>query len=182
VRIANILRELKHLNHLVQLETQQAAWSKPAADGSRTADVTLVNIDPVETVTLDATVTVAMKPCDGGTPTTRTFALHDIFASATLAPGQKLTGAFTVGKSDVASICWADAEVDGVTSPGQLRAVGFFTLDAGKQEAYVLTDEQTAVMQQALELLGNPPAISDDQIRELEDAGKIPRGVLLHAH
>jgi PKD domain len=182
VRVVNVLRDLKHTNHIVQLVTDQTPWSTESADGSRTADVTLLNIDPTETVSLDPEVTVALKPCDGSTPTTRKLALHDVFAVPVLHPRERAVGHFTLPKDEIARICWADAEIAGHTSPANFRAVAFFTLDAGKQPAHVYDEEQTKLMMKVMDLLGNPPAVSDDQIRQLEDAGKIPRGVLLRPH
>jgi len=182
VRIANVLRELKHTSHLVQLATEQTPWSNENADGSRTAEVTLVNIDSAETVTLDGDANVAFKPCDGGAPTNRKLALREIFPSLVLAPKQRLSGKFKLSKTDLASTCWADAEVSGLTTPGSLRALGFFTLDAGKHPTRIYDEEETALMMKVMDLLGHPPAVTDDQIRQLEDEGKIPRGVLLRPH
>jgi hypothetical protein len=60
---------------------------------------------------------------------------------------------------------------------------GFFGLDTGRSKGIPLPSEAQATLNHALELLGKANktgsvVVTDEELRRLEDEGKIPRGVL----
>ena len=96
----------------------------------------------------------------------------------------RIKGRMTISKSQADGICWADARVGGESEPGQFKVTGFFALDTGHSKGIPLSPEAQETMNKALELLGKSGdqagsvIVTNDEIRKLEDEGKIPRGIL----
>jgi hypothetical protein len=180
--IANRLRTAKREQGVVQLVTEQRPGMTVNEDGSRSTDVTLINIDPVETVRLTG-MTLTLKPCDGSDASETNVAVQSVFPDSRIPPKGRLAGRLVLSAEDAKRVCWADARVTGKTDPGQLEALGFFGADTGQSKGIPLAAAAQDTMSRALQLLGRSGrtgsvVVTDEEIRQLEDDGKIPRGVL----
>jgi hypothetical protein len=177
VELPNRFRDLKREQGLVQLVTKQAPGSQENSNGSRFADVTLTNLDDVETAQLTG-MTIHFTSCDGNSLTETTADPHTVFSTLTVPPHGKISGKFSLGAQGD-NVCYANAEVSGTSSPSKLKVLGFFQLVTTDHPPGIpVSEEQEKVMAQAMELLGNPKVVTMEDLRRLEDEGKIPRHVL----
>jgi len=183
IELANRLRTLKLEHGLLQLATQQGPVGQQLPDGSRYVDVTLINIDPVETARLTE-LAIHYKRCDKSDTPETAASLQSVFADPRIPPKGRIQGRMIVPKDQAEDICWADARVAGESEPGQFKVAGFFALDAGNAKGAAVPVAAASTLKNALQLLGKDrdqpgtAIITDAEIRRLEDEGKIPRNVL----
>src|SRR5439155_26933261 len=159
---------------LMQHATDQPPGWLADADGTRYTDVTLTNLDDVETARLADRVELSLVACDGTLVEKRTVPRASVFAAPVIAPRGRLDGHFSI--PDAKGACFANAEVAGESEPGGLRVLGFFQLVTGEPPGVPASEQQNQLMSQVLELLGRPKIVTNDDLRRLEDEGKIPRG------
>jgi PKD domain-containing protein len=178
VQLTNLLHALKREHGTLQLigEVPLGPAHKDP-NGSRFVQVTLSNYDPTETARLKE-LKLRFVPCSGKEAAEKTIDLRSVFPSSAVTPRGSLYGRFAVDGKELDGICWVNAEVGGESEPGNLKVVGFFSLDTGQREGRTLPPKEQEVMDQVLEILGHPTVVSYEDIRRLEDEGKIPRGVL----
>ncbi|HEX7699763.1 MAG TPA: hypothetical protein VF403_03550, partial [Kofleriaceae bacterium] len=177
IELPNHFRDLKQEQGLVQLVTKQAPGSQESSDGSRYAEITLTNLDSVETAQL-TDMKIHFTSCDGDGLTETTADPHSVFSTLTVPPRGKISGKFSLAAQG-ANVCYANAEVSGTSAPGKLKVLGFFQLVTTDQPPGIpVSEEQEKVMAQAMQLLGNPKIVTNEDLRRLEDEGKIPRYVL----
>ena len=177
VFVPNHMRQLKQEQGLLQLVTEQAPEGEEDASGSRYADIVLTNMDATETARL-SDMKIRFASCDGKDIGERSAAPSTVFQNLVVGPRAKIFGRFGLAQSDLAGVCYANAEVSGESEPGRLKVLGFFQLTTGEIPGVPLTEAQEEVLQKARELLGNPKVVTIDDLRRLEEAGKIPRYVL----
>lgn len=177
IELPNHFRDLKQEQGLVQLVTKQAPGSQESSDGSRYAEITLTNLDSVETAQL-TDMKIHFTSCDGDGLTETTADPHSVFSTLTVPPRGKISGKFSLAAQG-ANVCYANSEVSGTSAPGKLKVLGFFQLVTTDQPPGIpVSEEQEKVMAQAMQLLGNPKIVTNEDLRRLEDEGKIPRYVL----
>jgi hypothetical protein len=177
VELPNHLRQLKQEQNLLQLVTEQRPGGQDDPNGSRYTDVVLVNLDDSETARL-GDVKIRLTSCDGKELGERTASPSTVFQKLVIAPHARISGRFSLPKAGLAGACYANAEVSGESEPGRLKVLGFFQLVTGDPPGVPLTDAQEEVLQKAKALLGNPKVVTTDDLRRLEDEGKIPRYAL----
>ena len=178
VEVANRTRQLKHEQGLLQLVAVQPPGGGAAdPDGTRHVAVELLNLDGGETARIDR-MKIRLVGCDGKDAGERGASPSSVFKELAIGPRQRIAGTFSLPKDGLEHVCYANAEVAGESEPGKLPVVGFFQLVTGETPGVALSDDQEEVLQQARALLGNPKIVSVDDVRRLEQEGKIPRYVL----
>jgi hypothetical protein len=178
VALYNTIRALAEDHATLQLvSTVPPGPAATAHDKSRTVTATLRNIDSSETARITGLLEKRV-PCSGKDAEVRHLQPSAVLAGDTVAPLGSVTGTLTIPASELDGICSVAIEVEGKSTPGDLRVTGVFALDTGKREGQRLTREQAAVLATARERLGNPAVVSLADIHRLEDDGVIPKGVL----
>jgi hypothetical protein len=177
VAVPNHLRQLKQEQDLLQLLTEQGPPGQEDANGTRSIDVVLANIDATETARI-SNMQIHLISCDGKDAGERSAAPSTVFQNLVIGPRARISGRFSLPKTGLADVCYANVELSGESEPGRLKVLGFFRLVTGDPPGVPLTAAQEAIFQNARELLGNPKIVTVDDVRRLEDEGKIPRFAL----
>jgi hypothetical protein len=173
----NLRRQSKNKHGLVELVARFRDLVETDDKGNKSLSVTLENIDDTETVRLTE-VRLRNLSCDGTTQTESTVDVSSVFPEATIGPRGSVTGTLTVSEPGKRNLCRIFATVTGRSAPGSLDATGAFAMTVGDAFRQTITDQtQLDVIRQVTAILGQA-AFTDEDVRRLEDEGKIPRGVL----
>lgn len=177
VFIYNLRRQSKDNQGIIELVANFRDIAETDEQGNKSMPVTLVNIDAEETVGL-IEVQLRELGCDGEIANEETVAAITLFPETRIGPGKSVEGTLTVEAPAARNVCRVFAAVTGKSSPGSLDAVGSFALTVGEAFRQPITDEQQLeVIKQVTAILGKA-SFTDEDVRRLEDEGKIPRGVL----
>jgi hypothetical protein len=173
----NLRRQSRDKLGLVELVARFRDLAESDEKGNRSLAVTLENIDDTQTVSLTE-VRLRNLSCDGKTETESTVPVGSVFPQATIGPRGSVAGALTVEEPAKRNLCRVFAAVKGTSSPGGLEAAGSFAVTVGDAFRQPVTDaRQLEVVKQITAILGTP-GFTEEDVRRLEDEGRIPRGAL----
>lgn len=179
VNLRNHHEELKLTDRRLQLIVVFHPEPKKEESGERTVDVTLKNIDPVETANLSA-LEFRLMPCAADqAPSVQRRSVSEVFRSASVLPRGALEGRLRWSKTDSAEVCNVDVSVIGTSHPSGFTVGGAFSMRTGYDLGVDVVDDpdQSKGIARAMALL-HKSFVTQEDLEGLVKAGDLPPAVL----